>query len=665
MRLTACAVLSGLIGLLSVITGFTAPVFADGKRPSPGTRTTRPPAKSVLDAVLREAIRTAPDASDWPNHDYARLLDLGEVRVASDGTVRAIYRETYKLFNERARHLAEVHLPFNSSYQSVRVLSARTIRRDGTVVPVRPADIRLSAAVSDFPLYEDALYTSFSMPAIEDGCVIDYSYEMITRPLLLPGHFWTYWGFSGPEPVQLSRYTLHVPVEKPLRFKVYNDPDLKPVVRNAPDGRTRTYVWERRGLEPIKLEPAMPPLADVRVYMEVSSLGSWEEIGKWFWQLARPQIKPTDRIRATVARLIEGKNSGWEKAAALYDFVANRVRYVGLEFGLSAYRPYAASEVHDRLYGDCKDKTALLVTMLGLAGIEAHPALVRAGDPRPVEPALPTLNVFNHCIAVAQIEGKEIWLDPTAETCPLGDIPESIRGAQALVVGEEGARFRGIPVYTPEENRVEWDLQVRLQPDGGAQTEFTMSLRGAAAQALRATARSLQPDKRKEWMRALATQFAPGSQLKRFQLPDGTDKTDPFTLQLTIDSPAYARPVGSLLLVPVRLTPGQIERRNPFATQDARVWPIVETDNARTHIRSTFILPEGYRVEEVPEALKLSCEVQEFERTVARSEDGRTVIVTVVITERAGSVPPAGVEKVRTYYDHVLKAAEDQIVLKR
>ena len=50
-----------------------------------------------------------------------------------------------QLFNERARDLAEVNLPYNASYQEIHVLSARTVKKDGTVVEVKPQDIRISS----------------------------------------------------------------------------------------------------------------------------------------------------------------------------------------------------------------------------------------------------------------------------------------------------------------------------------------------------------------------------------------------------------------------------------------------------------------------------------------------------------------------------------------
>lgn len=139
------------------------------------------------DADFSAAMKAAPLASDWPDNHYARLLDLGDITVSRDGGTTGVFRETYKLFDKNARDLAEVSLPYNSSYQSLRVLYARTYRRDGTVVSVKPADIRQTSPYSEYLMYDDARAVGFSMPAIEDNCIIDYKYEVITRPVLMPG----------------------------------------------------------------------------------------------------------------------------------------------------------------------------------------------------------------------------------------------------------------------------------------------------------------------------------------------------------------------------------------------------------------------------------------------------------------------------------------------
>ena len=175
-----------------------------------------PSGQRDLDPDLQQALRSAPTAAQWPNHHYVKLLDLGNVTVRSDGTVIATYRETFKLFDPLARDLAEVRLPpFNSSYQNFHVVSARTIKKDGTVIDVKRADMREGGVAADYLMYDDARIINFSMPGIEDDCVIDYSYEEVTHPMLLPGQFTTYWGFNDTYPIMMSRYVVHMPTDKP------------------------------------------------------------------------------------------------------------------------------------------------------------------------------------------------------------------------------------------------------------------------------------------------------------------------------------------------------------------------------------------------------------------------------------------------------------------
>ena len=338
------------------------------------------PSKKAIDSVLLDAIKNAPPASQYPNSSYARLLDLGTMNVKSDGTTIAEYRITYKLYKSNAisKQLAEVTLPYNSTYQDLRVLSARTIKKDGTVLDVKREDMREGGVAGDYLMYDDAKGINFSMPGIEDECVIDYTFQMITHPMFLPGQFTTYWGFSGFEPVGISRLTLKTPADKPLKFKMYND-KLEPIVTTSLDGHTKTYVWEKKNLAPLEYEPNMPEADKVKIWMEASSLDGWQDIAGWFWGLQQPQAKSTDAIRKTVASLTAGKTTDAEKCRAIYDWVANRTRYVGIEFGISAYKPHLASDVHDKMYGDCKDKANLLITMLNLANIKAHPGSAARG----------------------------------------------------------------------------------------------------------------------------------------------------------------------------------------------------------------------------------------------------------------------------------------------
>ncbi len=478
----------------------------------------------------------------------------------------ARYRLTYKLFNSRDRdQLAEVSLPYNSSYETIHVISARTIRKDGTAVAVKPDDIRVSSPYSEFLMYDDAQAMSFSMPAIEDDCIIDYTWEQVTHPMVMPGQFTQFWQFSGLEPVDTCRMVLHIPTEKHIRYKVYNNDSLKPVISTSLDGKTTTYTWESDNIKPVANEPSMPGTDQVTSWMEISSLDSWQEIAHRFWDLQHPQTKSSKEIKSTVDELIRGKTTDEDKARAIYEWVATRTRYVGLEFGISAYKPHSASEVRDKQYGDCKDKATLLITMLGVAGIKAHPVFLHAEERRAVDTGLPTVTAFDHCIALAQVNGKDIWLDATADTCPYGDIPMSDRGVRALVVHDGQGEFKTIPMYTAEENGTEVVSQVHVSADASAMIDMEITLRGEMAQEIRSAVQARTPDQCKEMVQKMAQEFSTGAALQSFSLPEAPRIDGPFVLKLKLSAPNFAKKIGRLLIMPLE----ELERQ-PKTSESVR-----------------------------------------------------------------------------------------------
>jgi hypothetical protein len=91
-----------------------------------------------------------------------------------------------------------------------------------------------------------------------------------------------------------------------------------------------------------------------------------------------------------------------------------KTRYVGLEFGIHGFKPYKVDRVLARRFGDCKDKTLLLVTLLRALGVEAWPALVNTERGQALDAMHPSPGVFDHVIVRARLDGREYWLDPTS-----------------------------------------------------------------------------------------------------------------------------------------------------------------------------------------------------------------------------------------------------------
>ena len=147
--------------------------------------------------------------------------------------------------------------------------------------------------------------------------------------------------------------------------------------------------------------------------VQVTTFANWEEIGRWYGSLQKDPLEVTPAIQAKAVELTQDLKTDDEKIRALYEFVALKFHYIGLDFGIGRYQPHAADDVLGNGYGDCKDKHTLLASLLKAAGFEAWPALIHGT--RKLDPDVPSPAQFNHVITVVSVGGQTIWLDTTPE----------------------------------------------------------------------------------------------------------------------------------------------------------------------------------------------------------------------------------------------------------
>ena len=133
--------------------------------------------------------------------------------------------------------------------------------------------------------------------------------------------------------------------------------------------------------------------------------------------------------------------------------------------------------------------------MLRSVGITAHPVLLEAGAKYKTSDELPAPSAFNHAICLAEIGGKQYWLDATAEHCAFGQIPGADRGVEALVLKNGKGEFVTIPHGTLEDAESRRSLSLQLHPDGSATGTLTLTGTGDFDLGLRANLAQTPPDK--------------------------------------------------------------------------------------------------------------------------------------------------------------------------
>ena len=607
----------------------------------------------------KELIQTAPQASQYPNSGFVNLIDEAKEVIKPDGSWTTTTRTTAKIFNERGREIANVQLPYNSAFEKIKILRARTIKKDGTVIDVKSGDIRDISPYSGYAMYSSVKMKVMIMPAIEDDCIIDYEWQVSGKKSIMPPYFWLGWYYQSREPTVLSKFTLEVPTGSRFKNTAYNT-KIAPVRTSSNDGRTATIVWEGRDFGEINPEPYMPPVSEICPWFELSSVDTWDQVAVWYRKLVEPQLKATPEILQAVEELTKDKATPTEQAKAIYYWVEDKIRYVGLEFGAAAYEPHSAKDVFDNRYGDCKDQATLLVTMLAAAGIKAYPVLVPVSFRGDTSSRLPSPGMFDHAIALAEIEGKQVWMDTTAEVCPFDQLPESDRGREVLVIKPTGGEFVTTPEFKADENRTVQTVNIKLNADGGITSSVTWYSTGNEDLGARATYKYAKPTEIKEGFESTVVSVCPDATLGNFSVGDPFKRDEPLKVSYDFQAGGWANRTKKFLIFRPSLYQSVLSQ-TPFSKSDRKFdldFASTSTNESQTEIS----LPDGFTVEEIPQNVSLKTDFATYDRTYIL--DGSTLKIAEKLVRNEARIPLARYPEAKKFYQEAIQAQKQQVVMR-
>lgn len=438
---------------------------------------------SIIETAVQEIIANSPNAEDFPDADVLILFNHFSHDVLPTGQSRYTTHQVVKLLNERGiQKYGDIAIPYQPNTQNIGVNIARTITQDGSeFFPPEEAynDVTPPGLLS-YNLYSDSMWRVISMVGLSPGVCIEYKVTLEDKLEQVTGDKkWLTGGynFQSTERTLETIFALRMPQTYSIQWKTDNI-EIEPELQYDENG-TVLYVWRNGVVPALKIEDRMPHINDVAMRLRYSSIGSWHDVYKWYKDLAKGRYVPDERIQNTVEKLIEKQKTDNDIIREIYHFVAKQIRYVGIELGQSAYQPSPATEVLQKQYGDCKDKTTLLISMLDLVGIRAYPVMVSTTPYEDVDTTLPSLSQFNHMIAAIPTDkDKYIWMDPTSNTCSYGNLPYRNQGRVGFLIGDTNGSFVDIPIYPAESNKLTTKTELWVNEDGRARGEMHILLTG-------------------------------------------------------------------------------------------------------------------------------------------------------------------------------------------
>ena len=345
------------------------------------------------------------------NGTYYRLASYQE---KFDGKKRVWYgRFARKITNrEGLEKNSSISISFRPELDEIRLHRVR-IWRDGVATDLTKTahfDFFQRETELEKGILDGGLTAHANLRNVKIGDTVEYAYSIAYQSVLMPSSYFRHFVQSYGSPTGVLEHRLILPKSLKIEFAHVNK---RVPHKIAIDGSEKIITWVQHDPQQTPWEAEMPTWVERSQQVFVSSIPSWRDVAH---DVAShyPSVSqlPADLLEK-VAVIQEQVSDPAKQVAKVLALVQQEVRYVGIEIGRGAFVPRTPDVVWARGYGDCKDKTYLMVEILRRLGIRAEPALAHLTKGRSLDRKLPSPYAFDHVIVKVDIGDQSCWLDPT------------------------------------------------------------------------------------------------------------------------------------------------------------------------------------------------------------------------------------------------------------
>jgi len=512
-------------------------------------------------------------------------------------------------------------------------------------------------------------------PAADVGAVVLCESEELLEPYRQE----KVWHFQSGIPIVFQALEVDLPAGRTHSEAWHKFSPVKPV-EVAPNH----WRWEIKGmpaldLRDVKSRPTWSALA-ARMSVQWGDAAidgkdnQWRAIGQWVTTLEANRPDPSPEITAQTQTLIAGAPDFYSKLSRITEYIQKNIRYFIVVRGIGGLQANRAADIFRNRYGDCKDKTTLVISMLQVAGI--HAFYMPVDDRRDVvDPDAPSL-FGNHMITAIEIpadvqdprlkaivkakDGKRYLIfDPTNERTPVGNLPSYEQGSYGTLAAGASSQIIALPVLDPDANGTEQKGAFVLSADGTLTGSVDTLHTGPEGAEFRTFLKFTDEKERREFWEKYVASTLPGVTLDAFQFvqPDALDKPLEFHYKVTVRQ--YSHQAGPLLLVRSRVV-GSFAM--PFDDKP-RIYPIDLDATGRWRDSFDIAIPPGYVVDETPDPVSFDLDFASYHSSV--STKGNLLHYEREYVVRQVEIPPARAADFRRLESVILADEKNAAVLKK
>ncbi|MGH9605375.1 MAG: DUF3857 domain-containing protein [Terracidiphilus sp.] len=632
----------------------------------------KPAPQWALDAAK---ISTPASAKDTP----AVLLE-DEYVITVDDQNHAVEREhlAMRILAPEGRGYGHCVAEYDTD-EKLHYLRSWTIEPDGRQFQAMNTDFKDVGDGADVDMQSTEKFRVVNPPGDDPGAVVACEIETELRPYISSEE----WQIQLPIPVVDESFELDLPPGGHYADSWSRYTPVKPVETGP--GQLR---WDIKDVPALDLENlyATPPWEALAARVSIKwgpsavngTANQWREIGEWMDQLEAHRADPTPEIAAEARQLTAGAPDLYGKLSRITEYIQNNIRYFIVIRGIGGFQAHYASDIYRNRYGDCKDKTTLLISMLQAIGIRAYYLHVDS-ERGVIDPAEPSV-VGDHMIAAIELPpgtndprlmarvttagGKDLLIfDPTDEETPVGLIRAQLQGAWGNLADGDSSQAIQLPVLEPKSAGLDRKGSFVLAADGSLTGDIATTYTGGDAAGQRGALKEEDAKDVRERVERNLGATLPGLTLTAFGYRGQQSIDKPLALEVHLSVAAYAHSAGTLLLVRPRVMGSDVRSVPDLMDGKPRNYPIEIGHPGSWRDSFDIALPPGYTVDETPDPVDLDVKFAAYR--ASSTVKGNVLHYEREYVVRQLAIPASETADFRKLEDAILQDEKSMAVLKK
>ncbi len=513
-------------------------------------------------------------------------------------------------------------------------------------------------------LVPEGKVTYFNVNAPAYPVTVEFNYSIKFKGIFsLPSY-----DMQSPwQSVQHSAFEVEVPADLGVRYKLLNTV-IQPEIKH--DGTKIIYRWELKNLMAYKLEKhsgssysyePMVLIGPNKFQLDdyEGDMTSWKNLGAWIDNLyAKTTGLPEDK-KSFYRDMVKNVSTDKDKAAILYNYMQNNMRYVSIQLGIGGLRPFPASFVDDKKYGDCKALSNYLKSALDAVGVKSNIVIIQGGiTPRHVLEDFPA-NYFNHAILCIPQAKDTIWLECTSTTLPFAELGPFTENRKAMMVTDNGGVLVNTLVSDYKNNTESINTVIEVNEDGGAKVNVLHTLWGEGRDELLMRFHDLKEDEKRKYF----ITYNEWKQPDNLEISDSKNKANPYQVSATMNyEKIYSFNAGSKLFFEPRLYPIFDEEVPEY---EKRMRDYYFTCPYQSMDTTVYKFPAGFAAENIPKNKSVEFPFAQYTCNYTWDATAHTLSSVALLQIKERVIKAADYTKLVDFKKQVLASVNEKIVMKK